>query len=281
MPKALFLLRQNRDLPVKLATSTVGAVRERDTFRDVKTYCMFIGYPRSGHSLIGSLLDAHPNVVISHELDALRFLRLRFTKNQIYSMILAKSRADAARKRPSNTYTYAVEGQYQGTFDRLEVIGDKQGGTSSRRIAHEPELLDKLRQTVGVPLRIIHVCRNPYDNIATMHTKFPRPRELSRTVDAYFRKCDAVQLTRRLSETDEFIDVRHEDHVVDSPAVLTTLCRFIGVEPHDDFLQACAKIVFESPKQTRTTVEWTPALIDDVHRRMADYPFLAGYTFES
>ena len=28
---------------------------------------VFIGYPRSGHSLIGSLLDAHPEVIVSDE----------------------------------------------------------------------------------------------------------------------------------------------------------------------------------------------------------------------
>ncbi len=26
---------------------------------------MFIGYPRSGHSLVGSLLDAHPNIIVA------------------------------------------------------------------------------------------------------------------------------------------------------------------------------------------------------------------------
>jgi len=44
-------------------------------FDKVRTYVMFVGYPRSGHSLIGSLLDAHPNVVIAHEMDALQFVQ--------------------------------------------------------------------------------------------------------------------------------------------------------------------------------------------------------------
>ena len=34
---------------------------DRALFDDLKTYCMFLGYPRSGHSLIGALLDAHPD----------------------------------------------------------------------------------------------------------------------------------------------------------------------------------------------------------------------------
>jgi hypothetical protein len=39
---------------------------------------MFIGYLRSGHSLIASLLDAHPNPIATHELDALKFVGARF-----------------------------------------------------------------------------------------------------------------------------------------------------------------------------------------------------------
>ena len=28
---------------------------------------MFIGYPRSSHSLVGAILDAHPEIIIPHE----------------------------------------------------------------------------------------------------------------------------------------------------------------------------------------------------------------------
>ena len=32
---------------------------------------MFIGYPRSSHSLVGAILDAHPEIIIPHEYDLL------------------------------------------------------------------------------------------------------------------------------------------------------------------------------------------------------------------
>jgi hypothetical protein len=37
----------------------------------VRSFCLFIGYPRSGHSLVGSLLDAHPDIAIAHEVNVL------------------------------------------------------------------------------------------------------------------------------------------------------------------------------------------------------------------
>ena len=38
----------------------------------VETFVMFIGYPRSIHSLVGAILDAHPEIIIPHEYDVLR-----------------------------------------------------------------------------------------------------------------------------------------------------------------------------------------------------------------
>ena len=35
---------------------------------------MFVGQSRSGHSLVGSLIDAHPEAVVAHEIHALKHL---------------------------------------------------------------------------------------------------------------------------------------------------------------------------------------------------------------
>jgi len=114
---------------------------------------MFVGYPRSGHSLIGSLLAAHPDMVIAHELDALRLPRLGFRRNQLYALILASDRSftTAGRRRTGSDYTAPT--RWRGTSRRLDVIGDKKGGQSTRRLHDRPELLDRLRRTVQVPVR--------------------------------------------------------------------------------------------------------------------------------
>ncbi len=41
---------------------------ENPDFSKVHTFVLFVGYPRSGHSLIGSMIDAHPNAIIAHEV---------------------------------------------------------------------------------------------------------------------------------------------------------------------------------------------------------------------
>jgi len=51
-----------------------------------------------------------------------------------------------------------------------QVIGDKKGGRTSE-ILMDPSkisILDEIKQVVQVPMKFIHVTRNPFDNIATM-----------------------------------------------------------------------------------------------------------------
>jgi hypothetical protein len=42
-----------------------SAEEHADPFADVHAFCLFVGYSRSGHSLVGALLDAHPGITIA------------------------------------------------------------------------------------------------------------------------------------------------------------------------------------------------------------------------
>ena len=49
---------------VTLGTYGLSAVLSRidpERYDDVEVFCAFLGYPRSGSSFIGSMLDAHPH----------------------------------------------------------------------------------------------------------------------------------------------------------------------------------------------------------------------------
>jgi len=274
---------------VKLFPGTfVDGVRQRDLFREVEALCLFVGYPRSGHTLVGSFLDAHPDAVIAHELDVLRFVYARFLRRQIYAMALANARAAVSRARRAGGYSYAVPGQWQGRFRSIKVIGDKHAESTSVRLHDSPWLLNRLPIGPRQRLRLVHVIRNPYDNIAAIarrireiapHLLSARRGPLPDAVDYYFTLCKTVAWVRN-ERPGDVLDVRHETFVADPRYQLDRLCRFVGLAASDEYLQACASVVFESPRRTRMSVEWPPALIHEVADRMRAFPFLEGYTFE-
>jgi hypothetical protein len=102
-----------------------------ESFCDIEKVCLFIGYPRSGHSLVGSLIDAHPHAVISHELDTIKLVKMGFSQRQIFSLILNNSKAFSRSGRIWTGYSYKVPNQYQGEFKELRIIGDKCGNQTT------------------------------------------------------------------------------------------------------------------------------------------------------
>ena len=145
----------------------LAARRDRVQFGEVKRFCLFVGFPRSGHSLVGAMLDAHPDMVVAHEFGALGFVQRGWTRSALFGAIMKSDRKFAASGwKNTDRYEYEVLGQWQGRIRQLRVIGEKSGGDSSPLLNANPKLLDRLAELVGVPLGIVVVVRNPYDNIA-------------------------------------------------------------------------------------------------------------------
>jgi hypothetical protein len=239
---------------------------------------MFIGYTRSGHSLIGSLLDAHPNIIIAHELNALRLFEKGISKRKIYYFILQNSRRKSSALRQESGYSYQVPNQWQGKFNTLKVIGDKRGSASNRIIRDNPDILKVLQHKIDVPIKFIHVIRNPYDNISTI--VYRKGADLEYGINYYFMKCKTVAyLKKQISENDIF-DVRHESLIADPHTVLKELCTFLGIEATKDYLDDCASIVFKSPKKTRFNSYWPEESIELVRKKIEQFEFLKGYSYE-
>ncbi len=252
-------------------------MRWKRSFRDLETFCTFIGYPRSGHTLIGSLLDAHPNAIIADELDALRFVQAGFGRNQIFYLMLRNSRLAAAGGRERTGYYYRVPGQWQGRFERLRVIGDKMGGVTERRFRHDPSLLESLPRLFGVKTRFIHVLRNPYDVICTLYRRQRTP--LRSAAEVFFALCEAVAHIKKRVPQDVF-DLRHEIFIEDPKKSLRDLCAFLGLDGTEEYYDACASIVYRSPHESRYDIVWPSDLLTRIATRMKDFDFLEGYSFE-
>lgn len=114
----------------------------RVLYNDVQTFVFFIGYARSGHSLIGAVLDAHPEIMISNYYprntidrwddykrkskgrnDSLK-IRLFFdihSMSQFHAMA-GKRASSWSCVAKNHRYCYNVPGQWQGTYrDKLKV----------------------------------------------------------------------------------------------------------------------------------------------------------------
>lgn len=271
-------LRRTSASPWTYIESWLGGRRIKEQFDEVQTYVMFIGQPRSGTSLLGSILNAHPDICVAQELNALRYLGRGYNREQLFWLLLRRDSDFARSGRNWTGYNYSVEGQWQGRTRQLRVIGDKKAGKSSDQLRRRPGLLDKLIRTVRVPLRIIHVVRDPFNVITTVHRKVGIT--LEKSAENYFRRCEINwQLMQRHGHMIQTF--RLEDLIVSPRQHLDELCRFLDVEAPRDYIDACVSLLFEKPRQSKSDCDWPPSLIAHVSRRIEDFPFLAGYAYET
>jgi len=253
-------------------------------FDRLSVFCCFVGHGRSGGSLVGALLNAHPNVVMSNELNALRRLRLGMPTRQLFRLIYLVSKRQVERGSiGGGGYSYAVPNQWQGKHRELMVIGDRKAGATAYEIVRYPALLDTLDRKVGPRKLFIHVVRNPFDTIATTYLKtLPTPgtnanAHLSREISNFFARCSAVeQIETRLGAGS--IYYLHHEHLIADPAnQIRHICKYLGIEAFPDYLLDCAGILKKSPHKSRRLLEWPALSVADVKHGISKYHWLSDY----
>lgn len=251
---------------------------------NIRGYCMFVGHPRSGHSALGTLLNAHQNLLISHNLDAVQYFRAGFSREDVYFLIQERDRAFSAQGRSAGGYSYTISGQHQDNYSSIQIFGDKRAGATSRHLQKDPDFLKRLPDLLGLPVWVLLHVRNPWDNISSM---FLRPsirlgRSLPQLVDWYFELMDAAcAAVDRADSAIRVIPSRHEQLIKDAPAVLARILGEFGLSVDDDYYQACRDFVHAIPRKTREQAPWTASLVENVRRQADRYPLLAGYDFDT
>ena len=252
--------------------------KSQHLFQDIRTYVMFIGQPRSGTSLIGSLLNAHQNMCVAQELNALRYIQRGYGRNQLFWLLLARDKTFAQSGRTWTGYDYTVPGQWQGKFEKLEIIGDKKAGLSTDQLGLRPGLLEKVLRIAEVPVRIIHIVRDPYNVITTVHRR--RKISLEQSADLYFRRCHTNwQLMQQ--HADIIKTLRLEDLIHAPQQNLQDVCSFLGTAASQSYLNDSAALLFGKPRQSKTGSNWPHSLIQAVSKRVDQFPFLAGYQYDN
>lgn len=280
----------------------------------VDTFLMFIGYPRSSHSLVGALLDAHPQIIIPHEYHIIEkwdIYRDDVLKNSgmqkyllfynLHSMSTWQATFGSRAKDPAflddGIYSYNVPGAWQGSFNgKIKVIGDKKGGGTTMELTERPEkfkILKEINETVGIPLKFLHVIRNPFDVISTWvlrlfnkrlqandgETKLNKPGALDGAIKSFF---ELIETNERIlyEYGDAVLNVMSHDLISKPKETMKRICFFLSVTCDDNYLAQTEKILFARPSHTRKTVAWSQNQKERVHNEMQKYSYLSSFKFE-
>lgn len=238
----------------------------------VERVCLFVGYPRSGHSLVGSLIDSHPQAAVSHEQDLLADWRSGMGWPELGFAVLKNCREQALRGRVQSGYSYALPNQ--GKTESPVVLGDKKGGRTATYLLRQPDLLHRFQETTPWPIYLIHVLRDPRDNIATMSIMHEIP--LEKAMASYWQRSEAVAALKHDWPAGRFLDIHLEKLLLNPDGQIARLFEFLALPLDGIPGEQIGELLFDNPKQTRGLVDWS-SCYSELTQRVNNSPCHAPY----
>jgi len=242
-------------------------------FDDLRAFLLFVGSPRSGTTLVRSLINASPEALLSVEVDVLQFMHEDF---ETALGRIVENHERFARNPVWTGYDYSMPAAPEPGAAKIRVIGDKKSAKTAHAIHSDPALLQRLTEWCPLPIRWIHCVRNPYDRIAT---GIIWRKQKGRSLDDLMPHWRAVE--RAAAKTAEFAGPRGfhriylEDLIAEPLRELRALAEFLELDPGQ--LEAARALIFEQPNLTRTQIQWPPELLAEVKAGIEKLPHLHRY----
>jgi len=148
-----------------------------------------------------------------------------------------------------------------------------------------------------MPIKVIHVIRNPYDNIATIalyrhfdhirvnisttkksnRTINIEPAILDRAISYYFNLFQASELMRQQFNLD-VMDVHGKDLITNPMVIINRMCDFLRVSCSNNYLNTVSQKMFSSESKTRYKVAWTNEQLSEIKENILKYNTLRRYS---
>lgn len=280
-----------------------------EDMKDVEVFVFFLGWQRSGHSIIAGLLDGHPDVLIAHEFFLFRrlheFTHTMASRQKLFNQLAANSFREAnygyrTSRRNEKGYNLELADSWQGRFRTLRVIGDKTAGDVTNAYLKNSSTfeyqIERLKWISKARLKVINVVRNPYDMIATLSLyrgspirqiklratakrKYSQQSVIQDAANTILKKAFSVYEMEK-KYTWDFIRIYSEDFIKDPQSVMAELCTFLGLECTESYLQQCAHKTFTTPSRSRELVAWSPATKARIEEAINRIPFFSRYSFD-
>jgi hypothetical protein len=263
----------------------------------VRTFVLFVGFGRSGHSILGQVVNAHPNGLVADEAPVFDEFHQPPSQREMLDYLIAKDRAFALRwyhkDLPMQTKTelplrwyprkkgrnYYFEGLQQGEVKLPSVIGNSKAGYTARRIAERPALVSEYEHALGVPVKFVSVVRNPFDMIAS---GMRRRKADFDTICSGFEQA-ASHLNAALDAIGErpVFHISHEEFLAEPQASIDRLFGFLELPVSPRFKNTVAGRLFKAPQKTRYRVAEISEHRGRIDSLIGSYDFFSGYSYDS
>jgi hypothetical protein len=258
---------------------------------------MFIGFGRSGHSIVGQIINAHPNALIADEAPIFEELGRSPSLEETIDYLKERDRAFALRWfnkdspihrsaplsrlfRPrGKRRNFRFPGLYQGFVKLPSVIGNSKAGYTSRHIAQDPDLIPSYEESVGMPTKFVCIMRNPFDMIASGMRR--RQASFDDICSNFEEMSDYVDRSLANLADRPVLMLRQEDFLTDPSAGIERLFSFLELPAATEFTEIVTQRLFTAPQKSRYGMPEVEANRARVEALIARHAFFEGYSYDS
>lgn len=241
-------------------------------FKSLKSYVIYMRYKRSGSALLANLLDAHHNIIFPRNEDF--FVKYdRWTREQGFEHLYNTSKKYRTKPFYANGYKYPIEGV--GYCEEPKVIGHKSSTRNFLPLCNDRSLLENFQLHMQLPLKFIHLVRNPYEMVnARWQQKEWRRKNapVGPIIDHLEEVVRAQYNLYRRTDLGSYFQIHLEQLIAAPPIMLSELLYFLGVDIDQEYFQRCSKLIFNKPEVYETLPEWQDKDKDRIERLMDQHP---------
>ena len=140
--------------------------------KSVKTFVMFVGFGRSGHSFIAQALHSHPDALIGNEGRIYEYYNENPSLDAVYSYcrklaVSFEKRNFTKHPKMGNSQNLRIKGGWQTIPDNPIIFGNSRAGATTQLILRKSDLIDNLVDNLGLPIKVIAISRHPLDMLGS------------------------------------------------------------------------------------------------------------------
>jgi len=209
----------------------------------IEKFVLFVCPSRSGHSFIGSAIDAHPNACVGHEMNVMnKFIKGRWKdKDSMFRDIFDKTQVfdKNGRLTPNrfgDKHDQSMHGQVKGDMSGLILLGNKNGKIDLDIDDYMAHLEEFRRFIAPAEVRALSVLRNPLD--------------ASGNPDWYYttqERYDELTIPKMV--------VCYEDFVRDTRNEMAAIVRFLGLPLDELHLATVDDKSYKEPIRSRRRMQ--------------------------
>jgi len=244
---------------------------------DLKNFCFFIGFARSGHSFIGQLINAHENALIGNEGRLFDVLKGQLSFSNVLKYLVFIDEKFASRKYyKKNGQDFYFAKLSQGNVHNLTCLGNSKAGYTRRHFYANPSLLDAYRSIIPGEVKFILVLRNPRDIVGSMMKR--TGRDFQTALEEIQRSCEELEVVINLIKPDfQVLEIVYENLLQDLPSSTLKIFSFLGLDLPPGFTEAVQEKIYQSPEKSRRFFDNIPNAEEHFQELTSKHAFFASY----